>query len=169
MERKFEFGIPVGIFPCVLERFRGTPSRLEELVRDIPRRVLTARTDRKWSIQEHAGHLLDLEELGEKRLREFLSQSPTLSAADMGNRKTFEAGHNEQETETILREFKRARRDLVRKLEILTESQASVVSHHPRLNKTMTVVDWVYFMSEHDDHHLARIRGMMTNQIMPSL
>jgi hypothetical protein len=56
----------------------------------------------KWSIQEQAGHLLDLEELGMKRLDDFEAGRETLVAADMDNRKTHEANHNTDTLANIL-------------------------------------------------------------------
>ncbi len=158
--RTFEFNQPIGIFPCILERFRGTPARLEEMIREFPPSILTTRVDGGWSIQEHAGHLWDLEELGEKRLSEFLARASTLKAADMQNKKTYEANHNGNSIVNILREFRKDREGLVRKLDQLDEEQVGISSIHPRLNKPMRVIDWVYFMAEHDDHHLARMRGL---------
>jgi hypothetical protein len=35
VEREFEFNLPVGVFPSVLERLRGTPARVEELTRGL--------------------------------------------------------------------------------------------------------------------------------------
>jgi hypothetical protein len=160
VERTFRFDAPIGFFPAILERFRGTPARLEDLVRGLPVDVLTAQHDGAWSMQEHAGHLLDLEDLGERRLEEFLALRPTLSAADMGNKKTYEANHNARGIETILREFRDARVALAEKLEQLDEKQVAFSSLHPRLNLQMRVIDWVCFMTEHDDHHLARIRSL---------
>jgi hypothetical protein len=32
---------------------------------------------------------------------------------------------------------------------------------HPRLNLPMRVIDLIYFIAEHDDHHLARITDLM--------
>src|SRR5437588_106511 len=31
-EREFDFSLPVGVFPCVVERLRGTPARIEDLL-----------------------------------------------------------------------------------------------------------------------------------------
>jgi len=160
VERTFQFGLPVGVFPCILERFRGTPARLEDMIRRYPRGILVESIDDRWSIQEHAGHLWDLEELGEKRLAEFLAGVPALSAADMGNKKTYEAKHNTNTIENILKEFRKARESLTQKLEELNETQVAISSIHPRLKKPTQLVDWVYFMAEHDDHHLARISGL---------
>jgi hypothetical protein len=159
-DRTFQFNSPIGFFPAILERFRGTPARLEELVSGYPREVLVLQRNGGWSMQEHAGHLLDLEELGERRLSEFLVHQAVLSAADMGNRKTYEANHNARPIEEILRDFRIARATLAGELEGLNETQVGIASVHPRLKMQIRLIDWVFFMAEHDDHHLARIRGL---------
>ena len=65
IKRQFSFGLPVGMYPNVVERVRGTPARLVDLTLPLPREILTRRDGDKWSIQEHAGHLLDLESPGD--------------------------------------------------------------------------------------------------------
>lgn len=159
-ERKFNFDFPVGVFPSLVERFRGTPARLEEIIRTLPGNILATRLDGGWSIQEHVGHLLDLESLGEQRLIDFSSHAKVLTSADMTNRKTHEANHNARPVENILKEFRTARLRLVRKLELMEESEVGWPSLHPRLNIPMRLLDWCYFMAEHDDHHIARIVGL---------
>ena len=59
-DRQFDFAFPTGIYPEMIERLRGTPARLEEHTRVLPPAVLTRRDGERWSIQENAGHLLDL-------------------------------------------------------------------------------------------------------------
>ena len=56
-ERKFNFDFPADIFPELIERVRGTPARVEEIVRSIPPEILTKREGDTWSIQENIGHL----------------------------------------------------------------------------------------------------------------
>jgi DinB superfamily len=82
-ERQFVFDLPVWMFPNVLERVRGTPARLEDLLRPLPRELLTRRDGERWSMQEHAGHLLDLGELDLARLEDFRAARDTLRAADL--------------------------------------------------------------------------------------
>ena len=60
-ERKFDFTFPADQYPNVCVRLWGTPSRLEEILRKVTRDVLVGKPREKWSAQEHAGHLLDLE------------------------------------------------------------------------------------------------------------
>lgn len=159
-ERTFRFDSPVGIFPCLLERLRGTPARLEEIVNVLPADILTRRVDGGWSIQEHVGHLLDLEALGEQRLNDFRSGASVLTPADLTNRKTHEANHNAVPMGNILGQFRNARTALVGQLELLNEEEAGRSAVHPRLNTPMRVVDWCTFVAEHDDHHVARMVGL---------
>ncbi len=73
LERKFSSEFPVDVYPNLRIRLRGTPARLEEMTGVLPRKQLTYRPGGKWSIQENAGHLLDLEPLWFNRLEEFLA------------------------------------------------------------------------------------------------
>ena len=157
VEREFEFNLPVGVFPCVVERLRGTPARLEELTHGLTREELTAKPEGLWSMQEQAGHLWDLDELHEGRLEDYARGLEVLRAADMKNRKTEEAGHNGARLEDILAGFRAARGRFVRRLEALTEAEAAASALHPRLRKQMRVIDMAYFTAEHDDHHLAAV------------
>ena len=157
VEREFEFNLAVGVFPCVVERLRGTPARLEELTRGLTREELTAKPGGLWSIQEQAGHLWDLDELHEGRLEDYARGLAVLRAADMRNRKTEEGGHNAARLADILAAFRAARLRFVRRLEALTYTEVAASALHPRLNKQMRVIDMAFFTAEHDDHHLAAI------------
>ena len=157
IKRQFAFELPLGMYPNVVERVRGTPARLEDLTHSLPREILTRRDGDKWSIQEQAGHLLDLEPLGMNRLDDFEAGRETLSAADMENRKTHEANHNANTIENILAAFRKERMEFVRRLDAYDEAFVQRTASHPRLNVNIRVLDLVFFIAEHDDHHLARI------------
>ena len=161
VEREFDFGLPVGAFPCVVERLRGTPARLEELTRGLAPEALTAKPGGLWSIQEQAGHLWDLDELHEGRLEDYARGLELLRAADMKNRKTEEAGHNAARLEDLLAGFRAARTGFVRRLEALTEAEVAASALHPRLRKPMRVIDMAFFTAEHDDHHLAAVSELL--------
>ncbi|HSR07857.1 MAG TPA: hypothetical protein VLM42_11955 [Bryobacteraceae bacterium] len=62
-DRKFDFTFPAGQLPNLLVRLQGTPARLEEMLRTATPAALLTKPEGKWSAQEHAGHLLDLEAL----------------------------------------------------------------------------------------------------------
>jgi len=156
-KRKFSFDLPGEMFPNVVERLRGTPARLEELTRGLSREELTRRTRDSWSIQEQAGHLLDLEELGMKRLDDFEAGRDSLTAADLTNRKTHEANHNSKTGENILAQFRQERMAFVARLDSYDDAFVNRIALHPRLNQKIRVIDLAFFIAEHDDHHLARI------------
>lgn len=156
-ERKFEFTFPVELHPNLCSRLRGTPARLEEVVDGTPREVLTRKPLEKWSAQEHAGHLLDLEPLWLARVDDYLTGGSELTAADLRNRKTDEANHNAHSLHEILGEFREARARLVTKVETLDAVLLARAMLHPRLKQPMRLVDHLYFVAEHDDHHLAWI------------
>ncbi len=156
-ERKFEFSFPVELRPNLLARLRGTPARLEETLRGRMPKILISKPQGKWSAQEHAGHLLDLEPLWLARVADYISASNELTATDLRNRKTDEANHNGQPLETILAEFRAARARLIERTGELDPELFSRSIPHPRLKTPMRLVDHLYFVAEHDDHHLARI------------
>jgi len=156
-ERKFEFSFPVELYPNLCVRLRGTPPRLEEIVRAYPHARLVQRPEEKWSAQEHAGHLADLEPLWIARVDDYLAGAAELTPADLSNRKTHEAGHNRRGVEEILAEFRKARLRLVDRVAGREAVLLARSIPHPRLKQPMRLVDHLYFVAEHDDHHLARI------------
>ncbi|HEY0100095.1 MAG TPA: DinB family protein [Pyrinomonadaceae bacterium] len=160
-ERRFTLDLPLWMYPNVLERVRGTPARLEDRLLSLPRELLTKRTANNWSIQEQAGHLLDLGTLDLGRLDDYEARLETLRPADRENRKTHEADHNADSIERILAEFRAERAEFVRRLDEYDEAFIARTALHPRLNLPMRLIDLIYFIAEHDDHHLARITDLM--------
>ena len=156
-DRRFNFDFPAGIYPEMIERIRGTPARLEDLFAGLSPTTLIAQVDGRWSMQENAGHLLDLESLVSQRIDEYLAGNSALHAADMSNRKTHDANHNDVAADTILKEFRTARHDIVDRLESFDDAIFARSALHPRLNVPMRLVDMLFFQAEHDDYHLARI------------
>jgi hypothetical protein len=157
-KRQFTFdALPLWMYPNVVERLRGVPARLEDLTRDVPTLILTGRDGDKWSLQEHAGHLLDLEPLGMHRLDDYEAGRETLYAADLTNRKTHEAHHNADAVANILARFRTERMEFVRRLDEYDETFIQRTALHPRLQLQLRVLDLAFFIAEHDDHHLARI------------
>ena len=160
-ERKFVFTFPVEQYPNLCVRLRGTPARLEEMFRGVSRNVLLDKLGDKWSAQEHAGHLLDLESLWMARVDDFLADGSTLTVADLSNRKTHEANHNSRDLNAILAEFRTARLRLMDRVGKLQPALVARSMLHPRLKQPMRLVDHLYFVAEHDDHHLAKISELI--------
>ena len=156
--KEFEFNMPLGAFLAVMERVRGTPARLEELIGAIPAELWTVKMGDDWSIQEQVGHLSDLDELHEGRLDDYRAGKDVLRAADLTNRKTYEADHNNTPMPKLLARFRAARAGFIAQVETMDAETIARSAMHPRLQKPMRVIDLAQFVAEHDDHHLAAIR-----------
>ncbi len=160
--REFSFDLlPLWMYRNVVERLRGTPARLEDLLWMLKPETLTRRDGDTWTIQEQAGHLLDLEPLGMKRLDDYEAGRKTLYAADLENRKTHEANHNAGSIPVILADFRAERMAFVRRLDDADEAFVQKTALHPRLQTEIRVIDLAFFIAEHDDHHLARISELI--------
>ncbi len=157
-DRVFDLGIPVGLLPNMIERLRGTPARLEELVQGVPTEIRLAAADGAWSIQENVGHFLDLEPLWAGRVDDLLAGAKVLRGADLTNAMTDQAKHNSAMLPDLLTRFRELRMTLVRRFEALDDEQQLLDALHPRLDQPMRPVDLALFVAEHDDHHLASIR-----------
>ncbi len=161
LEYRWRFDFPTGMFRAVLERLRGTPARLEELARGVSTATLTRDGSGKWSAQQHAGHLWTVEALWQVRIGEYLKGATELTAADMGNRATNDAGYNDRPIGDILAGFRTARGEMLARLDPLTLDDAARVARHPRLDRPLRMVDLCFFAAEHDDHHLAAIHELL--------
>jgi hypothetical protein len=160
-ERVFPTGLPAHLLPVVVERLRGTPARVADRLAGVPPEVLVRRRGDSWSIQENVGHLLDLEPLWQQRVGDLVLRRAALAEADLTNRRTHEANHNAARLEELLAAFRRARGELVRRLEGVPEGGVTFTALHPRLQAPMNVVDLAFFVAEHDDYHLARISELL--------
>jgi uncharacterized damage-inducible protein DinB len=161
-ERKFEFSFPAELYLNLCMRLRGTPARLEELLRGCSGELLTRKPREKWSAQEQAGHLLDLEPLWMARVDDYAAGRSELTVADLSNRGTDEANYNARQAADILAAFRTARLRLVDRVSGLDPALYARSMLHPRLRKPMRLVDHLYFVAEHDDHHLAKIWELRT-------
>jgi len=161
VDRKFDFDFPANLALELRERLRGAPARLAERVESLPDDVLKQRDGDKWSIQEHAGHLMDVEELFLGRLDDYDNGLAELRPAEMTGRKTFEANHNEADIKAILMGVREERGKLVKRLDELDLDGFARVAHHPRLNKPMRVCDMMLFEATHDDYHMVDITELI--------
>ncbi|MEP6793902.1 MAG: DinB family protein [Saprospiraceae bacterium] len=160
-ERKFNFDFPVGLFPNILERLRGTPARLNVITSGLTEEDAGQKQGDKWSIKEQIGHLADLEALHEGRINDFLLRKESLRPADMSNAATRNADHNDASLADLINNFSVKRTVFVSRLEQLSDEIHEIKALHPRLKVHMRPIDMAYFTAEHDDHHLTSIRELM--------
>jgi hypothetical protein len=161
VERKFHFDFPIGLFPVILERLRGTSARLMDMTSSLSEEDAERKPGGKWSIKEHIGHLGDLEILHEGRIDDFLARKEILRAADMTNTETNKAHHNQSSLQELIHRFSEKRKTFISRLEKLDDDTQEVKAIHPRLKVMMRPADMAYFTAEHDDHHLTSIRELM--------
>jgi uncharacterized damage-inducible protein DinB len=160
-QRRFTFDLPVAAAPGLIERLRGTPARLVDRLSGVFAARLTTRIGDRWSIQENAGHLGDLEPLWMTRVHDLAVGRVELEAADLENRKTFQAHHNDRPLREILSDFRTAREAMVSQLEAADQADWVRSALHPRLKTPMRLLDLAFFVAEHDDHHLATISELI--------
>src|ERR1043165_3898358 len=159
-ERTFNFNFPVSNFPVIFSRLEGSLFRLQCILMNADDEACSFNAN-GWSVKEHLGHLYDLEDLWWKRLQDFLDRKEILTAADLNNTKTKEARHNEKTLEQLMQQFIRERQRILETIYDFDRGTLGLTSIHPRLQQEMRLIDSLYFVAEHDDHHIAKISGLL--------
>lgn len=159
-ERAFNFDFPVTNFPVIFSRLEGTLFRLQAILTNADDEYCSYGAD-GWSVKEHVGHLYDLEELWWRRLQDFLDRKEMLSPADLTNTRTKEARHNEKTLEQLMQQFTIERQRILEATYAFDKGTLGLLSVHPRLQQPMRLIDSLFFVAEHDDHHIAAISGLL--------
>jgi hypothetical protein len=157
IDRKFSFDFPADYYPEIMGRLRGTPARVEDLIKDTTEDLLKRKPEKSWSILEHIGHLISVETLVSGRLDDYEAGKKELRAADMKNRKTEDANYNSRLLKSILTELRQVREHTMCRLAQYSPEMFARSAFHPRLKIPMRLVDCMAFFAEHDDFHMARI------------
>lgn len=165
VEHKFNLGIDNGWVPNIMSRIEDCHIRLNHHCLDLSEQQLANKSDKKWSIKEHIGHLIDLEELWINRFLQFEQYVPELIHADMSNQKTEHANHNEIPLQSLLSKFINERTKLISTFNQLSDEVQGHSAFHPRLKVKMKPVDLLFFVAEHDDHHLTSIVILKNNLV----
>lgn len=160
-DRKFDFQAAEEPFET-LERLKEAPVALSILVTGAHEEMLARRTNGKWSVKEHIGHLCVLEPLWRTRFGDIAENKPVLTAADLDNKATFEGNFNQFDAASLLARFQNERNETMRLLQRIDWSDQTHTSLHPRLQQPMRYGDHAYFVAEHDAHHLEEIRRLIS-------
>lgn len=157
-ERQFPPIADNGLLPGILERLAGTPARLRAMVAGFES---TSSMPTGWSPAKEIGHLADLEPFWLHRVQDILEGRAELTAADLSNRATHEADHDRWPLSQLVDRLESARRALVIALRGAGDADLERSARHPRLGTPMRLIDLAYFVAEHDDHHMARLRELL--------
>lgn len=157
-DRKFEFNLGNEDIPALYERLQQTIHEARQAVATIPNDKLEFRPEGKWSIKEHIGHLCVLEVLWQQRITDFQQNRQTLTAADLDNKATTEGKFNNWKIADLIKRFTEGRNKTLQMVSATSEGDKTKTSFHPRLQQQLRLVDHLYFVAEHDDHHLGKIR-----------
>jgi uncharacterized damage-inducible protein DinB len=160
-DRKFEFSFGTDQFDPLLQRLQRAPDRLRAAIAGIAEDLLRQRPGEKWSVKENIGHLVVLEPLWQQRVLDIKARKTELSPADLNNGATDEGQFNGRPVEELLNTLAAAREQTVRLLEGIQPEDHQFAALHPRLGQPMRIVDHMYFVAEHDDHHLATIGALL--------
>lgn len=163
VDHEFNLGIDIGWTENVMSRIRDTHIRIKHHCQDLSNEQLSQKVNGAWSIKEHIGHLTDLEELWIGRFNEFSKELLELSMADMSNQKTKTSNHNELAIDILLEEFTQERNKLIQVYENLSQKSQEHQAMHPRIKMLMRPVDLLFFVAEHDDHHIVSITKLLGN------
>lgn len=156
--RQFSFSHTADEYPEILARLKAAPKSLAEVVAAMSEGQLVIRTNNKWSIKEHVGHLSVLELLWRDRIIDIRSAKERLTPADLENTATYEGGFNDYPVQDLINMFTEERTKTIRLLGTIDLSLVTAKSEHPRLQQKLGLIDHLYFVAEHDDHHINYIR-----------
>ena len=159
-DRQFSFNHTPDEYPEILERLKAAPKLLVEVIGIISESQLTERANDKWSIKEHIGHLFVLEPLWRDRIIDIQSGKKRLTPTDLENTATSEGGFNEYPLQELIAMFTDERTETVRLLSTIELTSVTTTSEHPRMKQQLGIIDHLYFVAEHDDHHINHIREL---------
>ena len=159
-ERKFSFVHPPWMLADFVERLRGVAPRLEVLVMDVNDADAHLQVEGRWSIAQNVGHLSDVEELWQERLDDLRKGKKTYTPAVGTRFQELARRHQALSLNAIIGELKERRSRLVDALANASPELLRASAFHERLQVPMRLLDCAQFYSEHDDHHLLRIRQL---------
>jgi uncharacterized damage-inducible protein DinB len=119
-ERDFQFGIPPGMLPFLIERLDGTIARLEKKLLGESEDILSFQpAEKKWSIKQHVGHLAEVDEVVIRRIDEIIRGISPMAPAVFEPRQDY----NKQRVSQVLDYFARNRVESIGKYKMLSEEE----------------------------------------------
>ena len=151
----------------LLERVRGTSARIAAMFARQPVENLHLQVVGKWSVLEHVGHLITLQDRFEGRATDFEQRRSSLCDINLADQQAILQGHRLRSVGDVLEEFRLKRLAFASRVQRFHQSVLEHVAYHPCQNVRMRPVDMLLWIAEHDDHHLASIRQTLGRIVEP--
>jgi hypothetical protein len=161
-QRTFSFSHPPWMIADFIERLRGVLPRLDALLVGLDGDRAHRQLEGKWSIAQNIGHLSDVEELWQERLEDLRQGKKTYTPAAPARFQALATRHQDRSVLETMQEFRSRRSRLIDALAEASPDLQRAAAFHERLQVPMRLVDCAQFCAEHDDHHLIRIRRLLT-------
>jgi len=157
-DRKFDSNVSIDHFGEILRRLENFPVVLHKWLKTCPKAMTTFKSEGKWSVNENIGHLTLLESLWRRRFQDIKDEKQDMFPADLNNTATEQASFNTLAMNDLINRLAYERAKTIALLRQISKDDLLKKSTHPRLNLQMTIVDLMYFVAEHDDHHMQAIQ-----------
>lgn len=161
LERTWQFPINGIEYLVLIQKLKNTASIIIELTHGLQEEQTKRKVNNKWSINEHAGHLLTIESLWIARLDDFVMGHSALRPWNGTNADTDAANFNRQRLGKILEDFDDIRTVHAEMLSKFEDKCSEMQARIERLNTTMNLRDHIWFMTEHDEHHINAIQQLI--------
>lgn len=148
-------------FAELIAEFEQFPELLSTTIKDLDSERLLHKPNGKWSIQEHAGHLLAIESLWIARLDDFMLKHEVLRPWNGTNEETDQAQFNLQKLHRILSDFEQIRSGHSRMIKLSEQQLKEVKCLHPRTQMVVSFEDHLKMMVHHDKQHLQIIKDRL--------
>jgi hypothetical protein len=160
-KRRLAFGRSTDELPVLLERVLGTAARLTDLTAHEPLERLSLRRQGSWSVMEHIGHMIFLQDRMDERVDDYAAQRSCLCRIELSDQEKILEGYTSRALGDVLEEFRLKRVYFVERIQGLDPGALRHRAQHPCRAERMTVADMVLYLAEHDDHHLVLMRKLL--------
>lgn len=160
-ERTFNFDFGMDQYGLILERLHQMPILFQQFSNIVPEDVQILKPNGKWSIKENVGHLIVLEPIWRIRFQDIKEKKFEMSTVDLTNTLTNEMNFNHSSLPELLKTLSVERNETLEFLKTLKQYDFFNTSIHPRLQQPMRIIDLMYFVAEHDQHHYKIIQDII--------
>ncbi|MBL7963228.1 MAG: DinB family protein [Flavobacteriales bacterium] len=159
--RSLPNGLGMEQLPVLLARVRGTPVRMQEVLRSVRPEQLALHRSGEWGVLEHLAHLTHLQDRLMARVDDLEARRPDLCPIDLADQVSVLTHVHTRHPGDVLEEFRLRRLAFVQRVQRMPDAVLAHVARHPCGERPTRVIDMLLWVAEHDDHHLAHIHHLL--------